>query len=403
MKKAIQASAAAALVLGATLAPTALAADKGQVDMYKTAIVFNGKQVSTPMHIVAQDPSTKKPTSYLPLWYIFQALKAVGIAYSWDGRTLNVQPANGINVNLDKLNPGNGPIRLEIDGTLVETAPSITAKDPYSHINSTYLPLYYVKSVLSRLGIQSSWNGSTWNMTMDVVTRLDISGDTTVAQGQPDDLTLTATYASGKTIAIPPGNAKWTSSDNNDGFITPRQQFLATKPGTYTLTAEYGGATQTFQVHVYGTTASIELKPNGSLVANGKSTQTVTVTALDSNGAPVLNENGSVTITASAPSLVTGSQNGNNTLGSSVTVPLKNGVGTFTVQSPTTPGLTLNLTASALTDAGKQTPTYGTASMTSVPQTATALQVVPVHGQQYLIANQSGNTASFDVMVVDQA
>lgn len=405
IRKSLTAAALASLILGGVLAPAAMADKKPTYPESKKYIYLNGNLVTNAIGLVAKDPNTHRATTYMPLWYVFQALKQVGVTYTWDGSNLNIKPAPGMTITLTNLHPGNEDTKFYINGTLVDTAVRLVAKDPYSHVNTTYIPIWYIQYVLGHMGVVSTWDGTNWDMTVHVnsVQKLSLSVATqAVGTGQSDVVTVTATYADGLTKAVPANQVTWTTNDTADAFVSPSGQFIATKPGTYTVTAQYQGVSQTTQIQVYGATSAIHLNAKGDLVANGVSTDTVTVTANDANGLPAQNENGTVVISTDQPWLVTGTANGHNTLGQSTTVQLKGGVGTLAIQAPTTPGLTVHLTSSQLSD-GNANIQYGNLSLTSVPQVATSLSVQPVNGQKYLVANQGGNTAAFTVNVNDQA
>ncbi len=409
ISKSLKTAAVTAMALGSVLTPTAFAADRSPTHHYREgqkAIYLNGKLVSRPIGIVARDPNTHRFTTYMPIWYVFHALKAVGVQFTWSRLDLNVKPAPGMTVNLANLHPGNEPVGLSINGTLVDTTHRIVARDPYSHVETTYMPIFYVQYTLRRMGVENTWNGHEWNLTVQTNTPQSLSispAATTVGVGQSDTLTTQLTSSNGQTTTLSSNQITWTTNDSKDAFVSPSGQFIASKPGTYTVTASYEGISKSIQIQVFGSTQAIQLKANGSLVANGVSTENISVVAVDANGIQAQNENGTVTITSQQPWLVTGSNNGTNTLGTSVTVTLKNGIGSVAIQAPKTPGVSTELTASSLSDAASgSTIQYGTLQVTSVAQVATALSVQPTNGEKYLVSNQSGNQATFDVSVLDQ-
>lgn len=414
-KRTFVSAVAATLALGTLYVPMAIAGSTTapKYVLSKKEIDLNGKPISTPMGIAANDPSTGNLTTFMPLFYLMQVLKSIGVTYTWDGHYLNITVPDSIKVDLSNVKPGNAEIKIALNGMLVATAPKLVAPDPYSHVNTTYLPIYYLGQVLKRVGITNTWDGTHWGLSLTASTptpsgpaaaSIDIAGLQVVGVGQPDALTVTVKDKDGNSLQVNSSDIKWTSSDNADAFVTPGQQFIATKPGTYTLTAAYKNISQTFKVSVYGPTTAVQLTANGSLVANGKGTQTITVTALDANGTPAQGENGTIVLSDTQGWLVASTTNGVNALAHTVSAQLKNGQGTVQVQGGIVPGLTDTVTASALSDVTPGTSvTYGSVSSTTAPQTATALQVTPVNGLQYLVANQSGNTAQFTVTVVDQS
>ncbi|MCL6454251.1 MAG: hypothetical protein K6T78_11625 [Alicyclobacillus sp.] len=56
------------------------------------SIYLNGTVVQKVDRIVYTDPSSGKPTTYLPIWYIMQVLKRLNIHTDWDGTHWNMKP-----------------------------------------------------------------------------------------------------------------------------------------------------------------------------------------------------------------------------------------------------------------------------------------------------------------------
>ncbi|MCF8567884.1 peptidoglycan-binding protein [Alicyclobacillus tolerans] len=56
-------------------------------------ISLNGTVVAQMTSIVHVDPSSNQPTTFMPIWYVQQALKRVGIASTWDGVNWKMTPA----------------------------------------------------------------------------------------------------------------------------------------------------------------------------------------------------------------------------------------------------------------------------------------------------------------------
>lgn len=413
VKRTIQSAVLATLGLGSVFAPVTMAATKAsstttttQYTITKHDIIFNGKTVSNPYGIAANDPNTHHLTTFMPLFYVMQALKALGVTYTWDGQHLNVLPGNGMTPDLTNLKPGSEPLQLAINGTLVQTGPKLVMKDPYSHVNSTYVPIFYIKDLLTRLGVQSQWDGSNWTLTYNATGTVALTASqSTIGTGTADALTLAVTDKSGHPMQVSPSDVQWTVNDATDGFVNPNSdQFFATKAGSYQITASYKGVTSApVTINVFGDAAKIDIAASGPVVANGKSAQTINLTALDANGNIAAKENGSVTVTDTAGWLVTGNSNGVNTTGKSVTAVFKNGSAQVQIQAPLTPGLSDTLTTAQLTDVQSGVNmNYGSVTVNSVAQQATSLQISPVNGQKYLVANGSTSTAQFDVTVLDQ-
>ncbi|SFV03726.1 hypothetical protein [Alicyclobacillus macrosporangiidus] len=144
------------------LAPGAQAATQ---TFSPTHIYLNGQDVTNPVHTTAVDPSSKQPTTFLPIYYAMQVLNKLGIQSAWDGHTWSLTVPSSITVNLD--NPATSPnqMSIAINGKVVQTAPKLVAKDPASGQDTTFIPIWYLSQVLNRLGISSTWDGTNWRLT----------------------------------------------------------------------------------------------------------------------------------------------------------------------------------------------------------------------------------------------
>ncbi|MCL6446461.1 MAG: copper amine oxidase N-terminal domain-containing protein, partial [Alicyclobacillus sp.] len=117
--------------------------------------------------------SNGQVTAFLPIWYIYQALGQIGVKASWDGTkgVLNLTTPSGMTVN-DPSAVKTVPITsstmvIEINGKPVTYAPRIAYLDEGSRdVVTTFVPVYYLQQALSYLGVQTSWNGTEWNMTV---------------------------------------------------------------------------------------------------------------------------------------------------------------------------------------------------------------------------------------------
>jgi hypothetical protein len=140
-----------------------------QTTYYNTRIVLNGSVVSQPKHIVAVDPWSNIQTSFVPVWYVNQALARLSIQVTWDGRVLNFVLPQGMSADLS--HPASPvPINartlgIAINGTIVGYAPRQVARDPAGGQQTTYVPVYYLQQALKRVGITATWDGTTWAMT----------------------------------------------------------------------------------------------------------------------------------------------------------------------------------------------------------------------------------------------
>ncbi|MCL6594573.1 MAG: peptidoglycan-binding protein, partial [Alicyclobacillus sp.] len=122
-------------------------------------ITLNGQLVSSPQGFAWQG------TTYMPIWYLNQALQSLGIRGTWDGVTWNLQVPASMKADLSNLQVGTGSDVIAINGTAVKRVNSLVAADPASGVLTTYMPIWYLMNLLDRLGIQHTWNGTQWGMT----------------------------------------------------------------------------------------------------------------------------------------------------------------------------------------------------------------------------------------------
>lgn len=141
----------------------------------KTKMTISGHLTIDTVHIVSNDPWSGKATSWVPVFYLQEVLNSVRIQTKWvngDNLYISYIPKKQ-KVNLaGTLISGSIPlgemqfsIGSDVDGFL--RSPKLVAKDPYSGVNTTYVPIYYASLFLQkRLFINSTWNGYQWKISL---------------------------------------------------------------------------------------------------------------------------------------------------------------------------------------------------------------------------------------------
>ncbi|AEJ44370.1 hypothetical protein TC41_2471 [Alicyclobacillus acidocaldarius subsp. acidocaldarius Tc-4-1] len=66
------------------------------------------------------------------------------------------------------------PTVIEANGQVVSHVEYIVAVDPFSHEKTSWLPIWYLETALSKLGVQSTWNGRVWTMATPSSWRADV-------------------------------------------------------------------------------------------------------------------------------------------------------------------------------------------------------------------------------------
>ncbi|QSO50163.1 hypothetical protein JZ785_14410 [Alicyclobacillus curvatus] len=136
--------------------------------MSKMVIDLDGQQVAAPYGLAAIDPSSGQQTTFMPIYYVMQALKnGLSIQSTWDGNNWNLTLPSGMSpsVTLKAMSaPTNAFKSVFINNVRVATVPSVNAKDPTSGQVTTYVPIWYIIQILKDVNVQSNWNGTSWVM-----------------------------------------------------------------------------------------------------------------------------------------------------------------------------------------------------------------------------------------------
>ncbi|MCF8563815.1 transglutaminase-like domain-containing protein [Alicyclobacillus tolerans] len=137
--------------------------------MSQKSIILDGKEVASPAGLTYQQ------TTYVPIWYIMHALSGLGFQSQWNGVDWYISTKSPVNLN--HIVPGSGSLGIYVNGTLVHKVNGLVYNDPSSNKTTMYMPIWYVMQILNDLNFQSSWNGTSWNIT-SVNTHLPNSGST---------------------------------------------------------------------------------------------------------------------------------------------------------------------------------------------------------------------------------
>jgi YVTN family beta-propeller protein len=123
-------------------------------------VLWNGTPKNVP-DIVRMEGTT--PTTYMPIWYVMQLLKPMGITSTWDGKEWHMTTSS--TPELSNIPAGSGKTGIYLNGTLVQEVTTVAATDASTGKATTYMPIWYVMQLLKRVGLQSTWNGATWTVT----------------------------------------------------------------------------------------------------------------------------------------------------------------------------------------------------------------------------------------------
>ena len=169
---------AAVAVLGGSMISTAFAATSTH-QFFKMTIEVNGAIVSTPYGVAESDGSNT--TTYIPLYYVNEALTKVGYQVSWNGTTktwaLTTSSSSGSFANGQV---GTGNTQITVNGKLVRELNSVVQADPEGGASTTYIPIYYVTPLFLALGMSATWDGNTHIWSIDSTSTASGTGSTTV-------------------------------------------------------------------------------------------------------------------------------------------------------------------------------------------------------------------------------
>ncbi len=129
-------------------------------------IVLNGSILAQPDAMTASDGSTM--TTFMPIWYVGQALTAAGFTQFWNGLTRTWSITTPSSANFSNLQLGYGNSTIAVNGVAVKRVPMYVVKDPVAGADgqpTVYMPIWYVQQILKDAGVQTAWNGQSWSIT----------------------------------------------------------------------------------------------------------------------------------------------------------------------------------------------------------------------------------------------
>jgi uncharacterized repeat protein (TIGR02543 family) len=126
------------------------------INPHERLVSWNGTTNAVPAIV-------RENTTYMPIWYVMQYLKSMGVQSEWDGSHWRMTTQNQTNLTARQV--GRGATSIYLNGTLVQEIDTVAATDPSTGHNTMYMPIWYVMQVLKRVGLHSTWNGTTWTVT----------------------------------------------------------------------------------------------------------------------------------------------------------------------------------------------------------------------------------------------
>ncbi len=233
----------------------------------------------------------------------------------------------------------------------------------------------------------------------------------TLAPNSNENLSVAVKDAQGNAITLPSTATVTYSVDNKAGAIINGNELVVTTPGTYNVTATVDGVQSApVAVQVFGQAVGYKVSAAApSLLADGASTDTVTVTAVDASGNPVTNYSGVASVSDTQGLILDATTAKDQPADFAVTnglneITFKNGVATFAI-GPTTnvnvsdtitvadTNTTTPLTSASLT-VGTATSTVSKLALGVATGSPTAISANGQYSTQVNVSaeNASGNT-----------
>jgi len=126
--------------------------------MAKKSITLDGSLIESPMGFVYDN------TTYIPIYYVMQTLDHLQVHSTWDNTTWKMTVPSSTTVDLQSIQLGPEKQAISLNGNVVEHLKGMQYPDPYSHVMTEFMPIWYVMNTLDRIGVKSTWNGSQWTL-----------------------------------------------------------------------------------------------------------------------------------------------------------------------------------------------------------------------------------------------
>lgn len=262
--------------------------------------------------------------------------------------------------------------------------------------------------------------GTNSNQFVNVGSTVGLSASSTnVAPGTAVTVTASATNLTSPVYQFwvyHPNQKTWVAS--GDYQSSPKFTFTAENAGNYQVVvyAKDLNAPQDAQFSLtsavvagaFGEASQVAFSSSKTLVADGQETTVVTAKVEDANGNVVGNFNGTATVTgtnaAAATTTIANTAETQTSALSGTTLTFTNGEAQYLVEAGTAPGLSTTLSGSGLAGTSgstvASTVTYGSATITTVPQTATSISVSA--NSSVISVNGNNSPDTVNVVVEDQ-
>ncbi|GMA57764.1 hypothetical protein C7445_11223 [Alicyclobacillus sacchari] len=122
------------------------------------SLEVNQMASSMPLGVWGINPSTGQSELCVPIWYVMQVLRHIGVQSHWNGHTWALTTSAKTNWNSSF---AGGNVALSVNGHTVGMANDVVLTDPYSHKPTAFMTMSDVAKVLQDLGVSFQWAGST--------------------------------------------------------------------------------------------------------------------------------------------------------------------------------------------------------------------------------------------------
>ena len=119
-------------------------------------VLFGHKEIRVGGKDFAQVSSfSLNGTTYMPIWYVMQVLKHLGLDNQWDGSRWNVSAPNGVHLPVAQ---GGGDASILVNGHSVYRVQKLVKQ------GTTFMPVWYIMNILKMVGVDNTWSGDVWSI-----------------------------------------------------------------------------------------------------------------------------------------------------------------------------------------------------------------------------------------------
>lgn len=188
LKRVLTGIAAASIVLGSAMPFAMASTDNSLASWFKLNVTVGGQAFSAP------EAFTQGNETYLPVFYVDEALKKLGYTVSWDGAIHRWNLTTPAQVDATSAftawgnNTGSGATSVALNGMALAQMNTMVQTDPATNMKTVYAPASFLQPLLKALGA-GTWTASGYNLDLGAATSISsavaTNGSVKVTFSQP--------------------------------------------------------------------------------------------------------------------------------------------------------------------------------------------------------------------------